>query len=232
MMNDKLAEAYLAAITETFGPERPKRWKPALKILQKYIHPEALLSPGEFADVFAHEYDIAGKPLLKSNQFAFYIAAYINSNWYTGRVVNSLWRDDGVAACVPEVLELTYTGLMYGADGTLAEGKVFDLDVLEASIIVRDRGLSGTWTWYVAEVSDVEPVILAANIGVPLARVVEAKLGQTPLAPSPGDVYLLDEMEVPFSYYEALRERLHISDIVKLYIQDIPLEYALVMNEV
>lgn len=221
MMNDETAEAYLATITEVFGPERPRRWEPALEILKKYLHVEAIIAPEEFAEIFAYEYAAAGEPLLKSSQFAFYVAAYLNTMFYTGH------QSAGARACPPEVLEMTYSNLVYGADTALAQGRVFDLSVLEACVIVRDRGLSGAWAWYVAEVSDVEPVLLASSIGVSLARVVEAGLGRERTAPPPGDVYILEEMEVPFEYYQALSPRLHISDIVKLHIQGIPLEYAL-----
>lgn len=230
MMDKETADAYLAAITATFGAERPKRWKPALKILKRYLHPDAVIAPKEFAEVFESEYELAGCPLLSSSQFTFYIAAYMNSNWLTGRISGQVGAIDAPEDAEP-VLDMTYTDLMHAADGAKVQGQEFDLAILQGSIAAKEYQLPASWSWYLADITDIDPVVLACRIGCTLPTITAAQLGKDRKAPPPGDLYILEEMEVPYDYYEALTPYLHISDIVRSYVQDIPLEYALAMHQ-
>lgn len=216
---------YLGAVTSSFGGERPARETVALRIIRQYVKPETMPSVKEFAEVFEQQFAEHGRVLGKSSQFAFYMAAYINTHWETGSMRDYAGFTD---ENFDSFLNLTYTHLMQAGEATLEAERVFDLDIALASIKVNQEGLQGHWSWYVAE-AHVRPSdpILAARIGCSLPRVVEAEVGRTLMAPCPGDVYLLEEMEVPYAYYLALTPSLHISDIVRAYVSGLPLEYAL-----
>lgn len=220
----------LLAIATVLGPERPRRWPVTWDIIKKHTSPDAMPSAEEFAEVFEAQYDFAGRPLLRSSQFAFYMAAFLNSNWLTGRKVFEFGEEEDEENMFDRLLDLEYATLMVAADETLEQGQTFDLGVLDACVTVTEESLDPKWAWYLADALEKEPVILAHHIGCSLPRVVEAKLGKTRLAPPPGDVYILEELEVPYSYYEALTGKLHIADIVRLYIQNMPVEYAMAMH--
>lgn len=218
-------QPYLDAITASFGGERPARETVALRIIRQYVEPTTMPSVSEFAEVFEQQFELCGRVLGKSSQFAFYMAAYINQHWEVGSL-----RD--YAGFTEEnfdsFLNLTYTHIMQAAVAAQEAERVFDLDIVLACIKTNLHAVTGQWAWYIAE-AHVRPddAILAARLGCSLPRVVEAEVGRTLMAPSPGDVYLLEEMEVPYSYYAALTPSLHISDIVRAYISGLPLEYAL-----
>lgn len=218
---------YLDAIERSLGNERPARVSASLHIIRQYVRPETMPSVDEFSEVFETQYEAAGRPLMKSSQFAFYMAGYINSHWETGGATDGdVWFEKDEDSAL--FLDMTYTALLRAADATVLADRVFDLEVVMACLSADRQAVPLGWAWYLAESRALPTdVVLAARIGCSLPRVVEAGVGKLLTAPPPGDVYLLEEMEVPFWYYQALVPALHISDIVRAYITGMPLEYAL-----
>lgn len=218
-------QPYLDAITASFGGERPARETVAMRIIRQYVKPETLPNVTEFAEVFEQQFDTCGRVLGKSSQFAFYMAAYINTHWESGSLRDSTGFTE---ENFDSFLNLTYTHIMNASVATEEAERIFDLDVALACIKTNLHAVPGHWAWYIAE-AHIRPddAILAARIGCSLPRAVEAEVGKTLMAPPPGDVYLLEEMEVPYAYYMALTPSLHISDIVRAHVTGMPLEYAL-----